>query len=108
MRLRILFTFIILGLIIIDVGAIYYFNLNNELDILNHLKKISSSFLYGCLSVIFLVILRKITFDYPEANFEDLGKKSNRSSEGAGLYAISISIQILAYAVIFISVFLHF
>jgi len=57
--------------------------------------------LRGCLACSLVHLTRKALVDYPEANMQDLVIKASQHPEGAGLYAVSISIQMLAYAVVF-------
>jgi hypothetical protein len=57
--------------------------------------------LRGCLACSLVHITRKALLDYPEASMRQLGSLVVQKPEAAGLYAISISLQTLAYAIIF-------
>lgn len=57
--------------------------------------------LRGCLACSLVHLTRKALLDYPEASMRNLAITSNKTAQGAGLYAIGISIQVLAYALIF-------
>ena len=54
----------------------------------------------GILGSALLYVTRKAMFDYPEADLQSIGRDARRTPEGAALYAISIAIQTLAYAII--------
>lgn len=54
----------------------------------------------GILGSALLYVTRKAMFDYPEADLQSLGQDARRTPEGAGLYAISIGLQTIAYAII--------
>ena len=53
----------------------------------------------GVLGASLLFVTRKMHFDYSTADLEELGKVAKRTSEGAGLYSISIAINMIAYAI---------
>lgn len=57
--------------------------------------------LRGCLACSLVHITRKALLDYPEADMRQLGHSALQKPEAAGLYAISISLYTLAYAIIF-------
>jgi len=50
--------------------------------------------------VLMLFLTTKMIMPYKEADFQDLGKRANRTAEGAGQYAMAASIRVLAYAVV--------
>jgi hypothetical protein len=52
------------------------------------------------LAIMLLYITRKGLFDYKVADFESLGHLSIKSSEGAGLYALALSLMTLSFAVV--------
>lgn len=59
----------------------------------------------GILGSGLLYVTRKAMFDYEVADLESIGKDARRTPEGAGLYAISIALQTVAYALIILGVF---
>jgi hypothetical protein len=54
----------------------------------------------GILGSALLYVTRKAMFDYPEADLQSIGRDARRTPEGAALYAISIGLQTIAYAII--------
>lgn len=54
----------------------------------------------GILGSALLYATRKAMFDYPEADLQSIGRDARRTPEGAGMYAISIGLQTIAYAII--------
>lgn len=54
----------------------------------------------GMLAVVLLYICRKGMMDYLISDFEKLGIKACKTPEGAGMYAIAVSIMTLAFAVV--------
>lgn len=54
----------------------------------------------GILGSALLYTTRKAMFDYPEADLQSIGRDARRTPEGAGLYAISIALQTIAYSII--------
>lgn len=59
----------------------------------------------GILGSSLLFITRKAMFDYSEGDFGNLGRLSQKTPEGAGLYAIAIAIMTLAFAVVIVGAF---
>lgn len=53
----------------------------------------------GVLGASLLFVTRKMHFDYSAADFEELGKVAKRTPEGAGMYSISIAVNMVAYAI---------
>jgi hypothetical protein len=57
--------------------------------------------------IVFLYLIRRGMHDYPIADFEKLGIKASKEPIGAGLFAIAISIMVLAYSIIIASVLIN-
>ena len=59
----------------------------------------------GVIATALLHFTRKFLFDYDAADMEKLGLKARETPEGAGQYAIAISIQTLAFAIVIVGAF---
>ena len=59
----------------------------------------------GILGAALLFVVGKGLMDYKIADFEDLGKNATRTPEGAGLYAIAVSLKWIAFAIIVAAAF---
>ena len=60
----------------------------------------------GVLGPTLLYLTRKAMFDYPVADFEALGKKAMEHPTAAAIYALSIAVLCLAFAVVIVG-FIH-
>ena len=59
----------------------------------------------GVIASTLLYVTRKGMMDYDTADFEELGKAAKFDPQGAGQYAIAVSIQTLAFAVVIVGAF---
>lgn len=94
------FWFCVSFLLMIDPDNGFITKLHIGSGIISYLANISMAFV----AVAVLYLFRKIMHNYPVANTEELGKKAMQDPVGAGLYAISMAIFTLAYAVIILAV----
>ena len=100
-RNLIMYTAIAVGLwIITDPDLGYFQNMRYGAPLL--------SMLTAAASVVFFIlafhIVRKVLFDYPEADFRSMLKLARKSSAGAGMAAIAIGLMMLAISIIIAAV----
>jgi hypothetical protein len=101
LRLRYVGMGIFLSLIVIvgmatDPDAGWIQNLPFGSGLISHLMVL----LLASSAAILLWMIRKVMFDYPEADHRSLLRVASRESTGAGLAIIGIAIHMLAFAVV--------